>query len=168
MNIGQILNRWPKVSTLLAIVGVNYCWGAGNLKDVQKIQPSVPSTLPKGANGGKGLDCSGLAQWVLWVLGIVDPNAWHDLTAHDLANACDAIDDLNDVQPGDLYFYKNPGNSRIHHVTPALGGGLCLHASGNSRTNGDDPSRSVQVVHYSRAGNFIVAGRLKDKFRKKD
>jgi cell wall-associated NlpC family hydrolase len=166
MNIGQILNKWSKVATLLTIVGVHYSWGAGDLRDVKQIQPSVPSTLPKGKNGGRGLDCSGLAQWVLWVLGIVDPDAWVDLSAHDLANACDAVD-LADVQPGDMYFYKNSGSTRIHHVAPALGGGLCLHASGGSRTNGDDPTRSIQVVHFTRAGKFLVAGRLKEKFRLK-
>lgn len=166
MNIAEILIKWPQVATLLQVVGILYCWGAGDLTDVVKIKPSVPSSFPTGKYGGRGLDCSGLAQWALWVLGVVREDAWNDLSAHDLANACDGVKDLDAIVPGDLYFYKNSGNSRIHHVTVALGGGLCLHASGGSKTNGDDPGRSVQVVHYTRAGKFLVAGRLKSKFRK--
>ena len=163
-TLADCINRWPHVTTLIQVVGALYCWGAGDLRDVRNIVPSVPSTFPKGSKGGQGLDCSGLAQWALWVLGIVKPDAWVDLSAHDLANACDAVEP-DEAKPGDLYFYKNKGNSRIHHVTVALGNGLCLHASGNSRTTGNKPAKSVQIVHYTRAGNYLVAGTLKQQFR---
>lgn len=165
MNLAEILIQWPEVDKLLAVVGTPYCWGAGDLNNVQAIKPSVPSSFPTGSKGGKGLDCSGLAQWALWVMGSVKADAWNDLSADALAYACDGISDADSAVPGDLYFYKNSGASKIHHVTVALGGGLCLHASGGSSTNGDDPTRSVQVVHYRRAGTFLTCGRLKDKFR---
>lgn len=171
MNLAQILNKYPEVAKLLEVVGTPYCWGAGDLKTVQAIKPSVPSSFPQGwdkasaSMKGHGIDCSGLAQWCLWVLGDVRADAWVDLSAHDLANACDAVE-LSDVLPGDLYFYKYPANDRIHHVTIALGGGLCLHASGDSKTFGDNPARCVEVKHYSKCGPFLVAGRLKQKFRR--
>lgn len=165
MNIAEVLNQWPEVTKLLAVVGTPYCWGSGDLRNVQEVKPTVPSSFPKGSKGGRGFDCSGLAQWALWIMGQVKADAWTDISAHDLAYACDGVEDPDNALPGDLYFYKNSGAERIHHVTVALGGGLCLHASGGSSTNGDDPTRSVQIVHYRRGGNFLTCGRLKDKFR---
>jgi cell wall-associated NlpC family hydrolase len=163
-SLAQTIKQYPVVLELLAIVGVRYSYGAGTLPEVKRIDVYDLETLPGGSKGGKGIDCSALAQWGLVVTGGVKDKAWNDLSAHDLANVCEAIDP-RDAEPGDMYFYKNANSSRIHHVTTALGNELCLHASGRSSTNGDDPGRTVQVVHYTRGGNFFVAGRLKKKYR---
>ena len=161
-TLGQVLQLHPEIAPLLDVVGMPYSWGAGSLKDAVTLDPLDPLTWPKGLNGGRGGDCSFLAQWTLLRLGVIGPTQWSDLRALDLANACDAIDPA-EAGPKDLYFYGKPG--KVWHVTSALGGGLCLHFSGNSKTNGNNPSKAVQIVHYTRAGDFLVAGRLKAQHR---
>jgi len=173
-TLAACIERWPEVSKLTLIVGAPYCWGAGDLRDVKNIRPAQPSTFPKGSNGGKGIDCSGLAQWALWILGLLAPDAWvkvygfNDISAHELANQSDLIkpEDYKDIVPGDMYFYQRPGKN-IHHVTVALGYGLCLHASGTSSTNGDNPYYNVQIVHYTRPKHFKFAARLKSQHNPK-
>lgn len=169
MSLARAIAADPRVLDIIGVVGVPYSWGAGNLVDLQHMDPADPNTWPKGLGGGRGVDCSAVQQWVMLRLGMIDVNSWDnfsewkDATANTLAmKAFDPIDP-SDAQLGDAYFYK--GNAkRIYHVTPALGFGLCLHASSGSgarNVNGQHTSRAVQVVHYERAGPFLVAGRLK-------
>lgn len=168
MTLARCFRDYPITRELVGVVGLPYAWGAGNLVDLQRMDPVDPSTWPK-SEKGQGGDCSALAQWVLLRMGMINENSWasfsdwKDATAHALAmNAFDAIDP-KDARPGDMYFYQ--GNARkIYHVTPALGYGLCIHASSGSgarNVHGQHPERAAQAVHYLRAGPFKVAGRLK-------
>lgn len=174
-TLAACIQRWPEVSKLISIVGCPYSFGAGNLTDVKRIQPSRLNTFPTNSKGGKGIDCSAVAQWALWVLGLLAPDAWvkvygfNDISAHELANQSDLIkpEDYDKIVPGDMYFYQRPGKN-IHHVTVALGYGLCLHASGTSSTNGDNPYYNVQIVHYTRPKHFKFAARIKPKHRPED
>jgi cell wall-associated NlpC family hydrolase len=175
MTLARCFRDYPITRELVEPVGIPYSWGAGNLVDLQRLDPLDPSTWPKGTGGGRGGDCSAWMQWVLLRMGMINEDSWStfsdwkDATAHTLAmKAFDAIDP-DDAKPGDAYFYQ--GNAKkIYHVTPALGYGLCLHASSGSgarNVNGQYPERALQVVHYRRAGPFRVAGRLKPHLNEK-
>ncbi|REF38119.1 C40 family peptidase [Thermasporomyces composti] len=74
-----------------------------------------------------GLDCSGLVHLSFRALGRIVPR-----DAHDQAEAATRIG-LEDVRPGDAYFFAHPGK-KIHHVGLATGDGLrLLHAPQNGR-----------------------------------
>ena len=64
-----------------------------------------------GGTSGWGLDCSGLVHLTLRSLGALLPR-----DAHDQAD-CAAVEPvpLDDVRPGDLYFFARPGR-RVYHV----------------------------------------------------
>ena len=66
---------------------------------------------PWGGTSAWGLDCSGLVHLTLRSLGELLPR-----DAHDQAD-CAAVEPvpLDDVRPGDLYFFARPGQ-RVYHV----------------------------------------------------
>jgi cell wall-associated NlpC family hydrolase len=74
-----------------------------------------------GGTSAYGLDCSGLIHAVSRVLGQRIPR-----DAHDQADTLENIS-LDDVQPGDLYFFARPGEA-VHHVGFVSAEGM-LHAS---------------------------------------
>jgi len=140
----------PQTADLLSALGARYAWGAGTLEDAAARWPAGP------------FDCSGFAQAALLRLGLVRPAAWHDKSAHDLANACDPVD-LVDLRLGDLAFY---GQRRITHVTVVLGAGVCIGANGGgSNTHGDSPSACVQVRPIVYRTDFVTLGRIKQEYR---
>ncbi len=69
-----------------------------------------------------GLDCSGLVHHTWRRFGIVVPRDAHAQAAGGLAVP------LDDVQPGDLYFFARPGRT-IHHVGIVVRPGRMVHAS---------------------------------------
>ena len=62
-----------------------------------------------GGTSAWGLDCSGLVHLVLRSLGVLLPR-----DAHDQVDAVEPVP-LDDVRPGDLYFFARPGR-RVYHV----------------------------------------------------
>jgi cell wall-associated NlpC family hydrolase len=75
-----------------------------------------------GGLSGRGIDCSGLVHLVHRALGTVVPR-----DARDQAAALPAVA-LDDVRPGDLYFFARPGR-HVHHVGLVVEPGVMLHAS---------------------------------------
>jgi cell wall-associated NlpC family hydrolase len=151
------------VRALLGWVGVPYCWGAGDLAGAPQVDPTVASSWPRGLHGGRGIDCSGLAQWALWRSGQARPSAWQDLRARDLHDLCAPVLEAR-LRPADLVFYAEAGRP-VHHVTVVLGRGQVLHASGDSRTDGSSPTRAVQVRHLGACGRVVRLGRLEGAWR---
>jgi cell wall-associated NlpC family hydrolase len=78
-----------------------------------------------GGTSAWGLDCSGLVHLVLRAHGVLLPR---DAFDQAVAAAVEPVP-LDDVRPGDLYFFARPG-ARIHHVGFASGpdGQWMLHA----------------------------------------
>ena len=155
------------VLELLRALGVPYVWGGGALAD-------GPETWPEGARvqvpGGyvRGWDCSGFAQAALLALGQVRPDAWPDIRAHDLANACDPVHP-GEEQIGDLAFYGGEdarGKSVISHVMVVLAAGLVIGATGGtSRTMGMDARACVAACPLRYRRDLVVVGRIKEEYR---
>ncbi len=78
-----------------------------------------------GGRSVKGFDCSGLIQTIFALVGINLPrDAW--MQHRDVR---EVGHQLQDVQPGDLYFFAE-GGTKITHVGLAVGEGRIIHARG--------------------------------------
>lgn len=88
-------------------IGVPYLWGGTGTS----------------AQGGR-FDCSGLTQAAYAKAGIRIPRV-----ANDQYNTTSNHPSWDELEPGDLVFFGQKGNSRsIHHVGIYIGGGKMLHA----------------------------------------
>ncbi|MDN5766289.1 MAG: C40 family peptidase [Humibacillus sp.] len=94
-----------------------------------------------------GLDCSGLVHHTWRRLGLVVPR-----DAFAQAEASGAVV-LDEVQPGDLYFFAHP-DRRIHHVGIVVSRGRMLHAS---ETGGVLVEEDLTP---DRIATLVAAGRL--------
>ncbi len=74
-----------------------------------------------GGTSPAGLDCSGLVHLVYRELGEIVPRDGHDQQV-----AAEPVD-LDDVEPGDLYFFAHPGRM-AHHVGIVTRRGSMIHA----------------------------------------
>jgi cell wall-associated NlpC family hydrolase len=99
-----------------------------------------------GGTSAYGLDCSGLVHTVSRVLGLRTPR-----DAHDQADMLENIP-LDEVQPGDLYFFARPGK-QVHHVGFVSPEGM-LHASETGKTLENEPLSDV------RRSTLVAAARL--------
>jgi len=79
-----------------------------------------------GSSGPTAFDCSGLVQFVHHELGIQVPR-----TAAEQYRAADPIR-LDDIEPGDLLFFRISGK-RISHVAIYAGSGRFVHAPQTGR-----------------------------------
>ncbi|ADB32179.1 NLP/P60 protein [Kribbella flavida DSM 17836] len=84
-----------------------------------------------GGTSAYGLDCSGLIHAVSRVLGQRIPR-----DAHDQADALESVP-VDEVQPGDLYFFARPGQE-VHHVGFVSPEGM-LHASETGKLLENEP-----------------------------
>ena len=96
-----------------------------------------------------GLDCSGLVHYSARCLGLMLPRDGDDQYA-----ACDDVP-LDDVQPGDLYFFAHPGQS-IHHVGIVAGKGHIIHAPSTGQVVKEEP------LPDARWRTLVAAGRVRD------
>jgi cell wall-associated NlpC family hydrolase len=99
-----------------------------------------------GGTSAYGLDCSGLVHAVSRVLGQRVPR-----DAHDQAAAAEEVP-LEEVQPGDLYFFGRP-EKQIHHVGLVSAEGM-LHASETGKRLENEP------LLPERRETLVAAGRL--------
>lgn len=106
-----------------------------------------------GGTSGWGLDCSGLVHLIYRALGAIVPR-----DAFDQADAVTPVP-LDDVHPGDLYFFARPGQ-RIYHVgfasrrVPPDGIRWMLHAPEGGELVEDAP------LAPHRRDTLVAAGRV--------
>ncbi len=106
-----------------------------------------------GGTSSWGLDCSGLVHLVYRAQGVVVPR-----DAFDQADQAEPVP-LDEVQPGDLYFFAGP-DERVYHVgfvsrpVDADGGRWMLHAPEGSELVEDAP------LALQRRETLVGAGRL--------
>ena len=92
-----------------------------------------------GATPEKGVDCSGLVQYVFAKLGIDLPHH-----AADLAKLGQSVaKDTAEMQPGDLLVFSTMKSKRISHVGIYVGDGMMVHASSDQKSVVETP-----VVEY--------------------
>jgi cell wall-associated NlpC family hydrolase len=99
-----------------------------------------------GGTSSYGLDCSGLVHAVCRVLGMRVPR-----DANDQQAGLPAVG-VDEVQPGDLYFFAQPGQD-VHHVGFVSPNGM-LHASETGARLEDEP------LHDARRSTLVAAARL--------
>ena len=106
-----------------------------------------------GGTSGWGLDCSGLVHLTYRSFGVLVPRDAHDQAAADRVEPVP----LDDVRPGDLYFFARPGE-RVYHVgfvsRPVLADGTrwMLHAPEGGELIEDAPLAPHRVDHLVSAG----------------
>jgi len=94
-----------------------------------------------------GLDCSGLVHLVYRELGVVVPR-----DAHTQEQASTPVD-IDDVQPGDLYFFSHPGKS-VHHVGIVAEPGSMIHAPETGQGIVEEPLNEKRQASLSGAGRI--------------
>lgn len=116
-----------------------------------------------GGTSAWGLDCSGLVHLTFRSFGVQVPR-----DAHDQATAAHVHDvPLDDVRPGDLYFFASP-SERIYHVgfvtRPVAGDGTrwMLHAPESGELIEDAPLTPHRVAHLVSAGRVHSPARVDD------
>jgi cell wall-associated NlpC family hydrolase len=105
-----------------------------------------------GGTGPNGFDCSGFVRFVFGAFGI---HLNHSSRAQ--ASQGDSVD-LDQIQPGDLLFFKTQGN-HISHVGIYLGGGQFIEAG----SWGGPGKRGVKITQLDSsyyAGRLVSARRL--------
>jgi gamma-D-glutamyl-L-lysine dipeptidyl-peptidase len=106
-----------------------------------------------GGSSGWGLDCSGLVHLALRSFSVQVPRDAHDQAA---SSAVEEVA-LDDVQPGDLYFFARPGE-RVYHVgfvtRPVASDGTrwMLHAPQADEHIEDAPMAADRLAHLVSAG----------------
>jgi cell wall-associated NlpC family hydrolase len=106
-----------------------------------------------GGTSGWGLDCSGLVHLTLRSFGVLVPRDAHD---QEGAATVETVP-LDDVRPGDLYFFARPGE-RVYHVgfvtrpVAANGTRWMLHAPESGELIEDAPLAAHRVEHLVSAG----------------
>lgn len=101
-----------------------------------------------GGSGPNAFDCSGLVQFVHHEIGIDVPR-----TAEEQYRAATRVD-VDDLEPGDLLFFKIRGK-RISHVAIYTGSGRFVHAP---QTGRPIELRALDDGYYR--PRLIAAGRL--------
>jgi cell wall-associated NlpC family hydrolase len=99
-----------------------------------------------GGTSAYGLDCSGLTHTVSRVLGLRIPR-----DAHDQADTLESVP-IDDVRPGDLYFFARPGKE-VHHVGFVSATGM-LHASETGKRLEDQPLSDERRTTLVAAARF--------------
>lgn len=79
-----------------------------------------------GGSTPEGFDCSGLVQYVFAQSGIALPRTTRE------QHAAGAGIDVDDIEPGDLLFYRFEGG-KVDHVAIYLGDGEAIHAPARGR-----------------------------------
>ncbi|WP_299024139.1 C40 family peptidase [uncultured Thermanaerothrix sp.] len=108
-----------------------------------------------GGTTANGIDCSGFVQLVHRLSGMTLPRD------ADMQQAASRTCDPDHLQPGDLLFFGEKGESRaITHVALSLGGWRILHSSRSRNGVYEDDVRQVAHLRESlvATGTFLEAG----------
>lgn len=103
-----------------------------------------------GGTTAAGLDCSGLVHWSMRQLGQVLPR-----DADDQQDALAPVP-LDEVRPGDLYFFTNPGADFAHHVGIVTEPGHMVHAPETGHGIAEEPLDERRLATLSGAGRIAL------------
>ena len=107
------VNQNAVVSAARSLTGVRYKWGG-----------SSPQT---------GFDCSGFTWWTYRQLGVALPRISYE--QYEVGQPVGR----RDIRPGDLVFFRLPGNPKNMHVGIATERGTFIHSPSNGGRVREDP-----------------------------
>lgn len=97
-----------------------------------------------------GLDCSGLVHHGFRALGLLVPR-----DADDQQDCAEPVP-LEQVRPGDLYFFTKPDATRAYHVGIVVRPGVMVHAPETGQGLVEEPLTPARQVTLSGAGRFVL------------
>ena len=97
-----------------------------------------------------GLDCSGLVHHGYRALGLVVPR-----DADDQQDSAEPVA-LDEVRPGDLYFFTKPDATRAYHVGIVVRPGVMVHAPETGQGLVEEPLTPPRQATLSGAGRFVL------------
>jgi murein DD-endopeptidase len=123
--IGEISGTAPRIDTTLPPTQTGAAPSVGSEIVIRAIS-LIGSPYRFGGSGPTSFDCSGLVRYVHQELGIEVPR-----TAAEQYRAATPVP-VNDLEPGDLLFFRTAGK-RISHVAIYAGSGRFVHAPQTGR-----------------------------------
>ncbi len=94
---------------------------AGN-RVIQVAKQYLGTPYVYGGSSPSGFDCSGFTSYVYRQLGYNLNRVAHDQLANGIPVS------KSELKPGDIVFFKRPGNSTVHHVGIYAGDGMMIHS----------------------------------------
>ena len=102
--------------------------------------------------GPTTFDCSGFVYYVLKYMGV--STARYSASGFSAVESWEEISSIDDLEPGDLLFFKSDSSTRISHTGIYIGDGEFIHAS----SSGGCVKISTLTSYYDR--NFVLARRV--------
>jgi Cell wall-associated hydrolases (invasion-associated proteins) len=123
----------PVVAAARSLSGVRYKWGGDSPRD--------------------GFDCSGLTWWAYRQVGVELPRISWDQYESGVPVG------RRDVQPGDLVFYRLPGDKKSLHVGIATERGTFIHSPRTGGRVREEPMDAPYwQQHYMGARRYLRVG----------
>lgn len=149
MILGETIDRYPVITSLLRCIGIRYWYGRGS--------PRTPWEEMR-----RGVDCSGFVSMALVRAGYyrtTEPDRRATDSAANPKSLADICVATKVPKFGDIAIY--PG-----HVMLCLDDRLVIGASGGTSTTlGDDPHACVDLHRFDYRHDFVCFGTLRPEHR---
>lgn len=133
-------------------VSYNASYSADGLISVASAMLGKPYSWSE-ESPSRGFDCSGLVYFSLRTCGV--STSRYSAAGFSSYNGWTEITSIDDLQKGDLLFFKNDTSSRVSHTAIYAGGGKFIHASSSA---GKVITSYISTSYWTR--NFVNARRV--------
>lgn len=107
----------------------------------------------RGEEGPNAFDCSGLVYYCLKTCGVKASR--YNAISFSRVDSWTKISDMDDLQKGDLLFFKSDSSSSVNHTGIYIGGGKFIHASSSA---GKVITSNISTSYWVR--NFVNGRRV--------
>ena len=133
-------------------VSYNASYSADGLVSVASAMLGKPYSWSE-ESPSKGFDCSGLVYFSLRTCGV--STSRYSASGFSSYSGWTEITSIDDLQKGDLLFFKNDTSTRVSHTGIYCGGGKFVHASSSA---GKVITSYISTSYWTR--NFVNARRV--------